>query len=258
MTLDEFMAAGRLNSRLSSYRRKKIKAIGVCREQLQSHSAPYISISGGKDSVAMAFLVKEAAGNEDFGIRLWIHISDASFPGTIECARTVSEMTGFPLDVYESKESAFRPESQRERQKFGKSGVFFDSIRAYAKDKDLAFVGVRAAESNRRRQAAKVHGMVFHSDSMGDCDVVNPLQWFSIYDVFSVLWEYDAPIHPIYRKFAINTKLANRNKEPQFIRLGYVTAKDLMDKGTVVFLKANYPELYSKLVAAYPAAQNFT
>jgi 3'-phosphoadenosine 5'-phosphosulfate sulfotransferase (PAPS reductase)/FAD synthetase len=106
-------------------------------------------------------------------------------------------------------------------------------------------------------QAAKAHGMVFRSQSMGNIDVVNPLQWFTIYDVFSVLAEYDAPVHPIYKKFAVDNH-NNANGEPLFIRLGYVTAKDLMDKGTVLFLKVNYPELYSKLVQANPDVSRFT
>ncbi len=257
MTCSDLLRIGETNSRLARYKTKKAKAIEVCREQLRTHSAPYVAISGGKDSVAMSYLVDEAARAEGIDFRLWAHVSDASFPGTVETCQEVAERLGRPLDVYASEQSAFEYVNMEDKRKFGKKGVFFDSIREYARDKDLAFVGVRAGESKRRMTAAKAHGMVFHSADMGDVDVVHPLLWFSIYDVFSVLREYAAPIHPIYSKISVDVT-NNANGEPRFIRLGYVTAQDLREKGTVLFIKLNYPELYARLVEACPDVRRFT
>lgn len=256
MTFDEYMERGKLNSQMLNYKRKKAKAIEVCVEQLSTHKKPYVALSGGKDSVAMAFIVNEAAKIANTYFTLWSHISDASFPGTLETCQKVAEKTGRKLDVYEHNESAFSLINNKKRQAFGKKGVFFDSVIAYAEDKDLSFVGVRAGESKRRMQAAKAHGMTFHSKSMGDIDVCNPLQWFSIFDVASVLYEYDAPIHPIYKKFSVDDK-CNSNGEPIFIRLGYITSKDLLDKGTAVFIKTNYPEIFNKLRAEFPEIGNY-
>ena len=90
---------------------------------------------------------------------------------------------------------------------------------------------------------------------MGNVDVVNPLQWFRLVDVASLLYEYNAPIHPIYYKFCTDTEL-NSNKEPLFIRLGYITSKDLLDKGTAVFLKTNYPGIYNNLMERFPEIRN--
>lgn len=131
------------------------------------------------------------------------------------------------------------------------SGVFFSSVREYAKDKDLCFVGVRAAESRRRMRAAKAHGQVFDSASMGDVTVCHPLLWFTLYDVAAALHEYDAPIHPIYKKITIE-RGENRCGEESFIRLGYITSRDLLNKGTAVFLRINYPDEFNRLAAAYP------
>lgn len=257
MTLDDCLRAGAVRAKLDAYKRKKAEAIRVSAQALGTHSAPYVALSGGKDSVATAFLVAEAAriaGNAS--CRLWLHASDASFPGTREVCREVAARVGMPLDVYESPVSAFEAVKGEKRRAFGKSGVFFDSVRAYARDKDLAFTGVRAAESKRREAAARAHGMRFHSRDMGDVDVVNPLQWFDLLDVFAALTEYGAPIHPIYGKFAVDQGHTSRG-EPRFIRLGYVTAKDLMDRGTVLFIKANYPALYARLAQAYPEAKRY-
>lgn len=257
MTLAEMLRVGAARARIDTYRRKKETAIRCSAEELRRHKSPYIALSGGKDSVAMAFLVADAAKVAGVdNCRLWTHLSDASFPGTEEICQEVARRLALPLDVFRSPVSAFDAVKKERRQAFGKSGVFFDSIRDYAKDKDLAFVGVRAAESKRRAQAAKAHGMVFHSRDMGDVDVVNPLQWFDLADVFAALVEYGAPIHPIYGKLSVDVGRTS-NGDPRFIRLGYVTAKDLMDRGTVLFIKANYPEMYAKLVLAYPEAANF-
>ena len=147
--------------------------------------------------------------------------------------------------------------SAPKKQAFGKQGVFFDSIREYAADKDLSFVGVRASESKRRMRAAKVHGQTFRSKSMGDVTVCHPILWFRLEDVAAALWEYDAPIHPIYRKMQLNN-FVNGFHEDSFIRLGYITSKDLLNKGTAVFLKVNYPDKFNELAMIWPEIQAWT
>lgn len=251
MTFDEFIQIGRVRAKMVSYQRKKEQAIELCCQLLSDYQAPYLSLSGGKDSVAMCFLVDEAARECGKDFRIWTHLSDASFPGTEEICREVAMRLGRKLDVYRSSVSAFDGLDRKKKQSFGKSGVFFDSIREYAKDKDLSFVGVRASESKRRANAARAHGQVFHSASMGNLMVCHPILWFRLEDVAALLSEYDAPIHPIYRKLQI-AKGLNGMKEDQFIRLGYITSKDLLNKGTAVFLKINYPDQFNRLANAWP------
>lgn len=255
MTIHELLERGRLNAKLPTYQRKKEVALKICEEQLKLHSAPYCALSGGKDSVAMCYIVNEAAKRCRKDFRLWSHLSDASFPGTRETCLKVAESIGRELDTFEST-SALESVNNKKRMAFGKRGVFFDSVREYAKYKDLAFVGVRAFESKRRMKAAKAHGMCFHSESMGNIDVVNPLQWFRLIDVASVLYEYNAPIHPIYTKYCTDVG-TNSNGEPLFIRLGYITSKDLLDKGTAVFMKMNYPAVYNDLMQRFPELRNY-
>lgn len=254
MTFSQLLEQGRLNVNMPAYKRKKEKAIAVCIEQLVSHNAPYCAVSGGKDSVAMACLLNDAANRCGKDFTLWTHVSDASFPGTLETCQTLSNHIHRKLDMFQSN-SAFDSVNNKQRMAFGKTGVFFGSVKEYAKNKDLAFVGVRAYESKRRMKAAKAHGMVFHSASMGNVDVVNPLQWFKLVDVASLIYEYDAPVHPIYNKVCTDTG-KNSNKEPLFIRLGYITSKDLLDRGTAVFLKLNYPDIYDKLMEQFPEIRN--
>lgn len=255
MDIEYFREIGQLRCKQPQYQAKKQAAINLIQERLLSHKAPYLSLSGGKDSVVMAFLVSEAAIACGKSFRLWSHLSDASFPGTREIVEEVSLRIGRPLDIFESN-TALENAASKQRQAFGKSGVFYDSIRDYAADKDLAFVGVRAWESKRRMKAAKIKGNYFHSKSMGDVDVCYPLMWYKLEDIAAATYEYGAPLHPIYGKLALDGK--NKFGEEQWIRLGYITSKDLLNKGTAVFLKINYPSIFNKLAAEFPAIRQYT
>lgn len=61
MTIDDFVKIGALRSGMRQYTEKRDKAIRLCEEQFRTHKRPYVAISGGKDSVAMAYIVDTAA-----------------------------------------------------------------------------------------------------------------------------------------------------------------------------------------------------
>ena len=66
---------------------------------------------------------------------------------------------------------------------------------------------------------------------------------------------FNIPVHPIYEKQSINMG-KNSNGEDYFIRLGYITSRDLLDKGTAIFIKLNYPDIFAKLQKSYPNIRN--
>lgn len=248
MNLDDLMEAAEIYSRSTRFKKKLDDTLYLCKEVLKAHDRPYIACSGGKDSAVMARVLQETG----FKMPLWAHVSDASFPGTKEYLQDLSILTKFPLELSECPFSALETAATSpERQKFGKSGVFYSEVRKYAQDKDLAFVGVRGYESKRRMKAAKIHGSVFHSKSMGNVDVCYPMLWWKLEDVLAAAFKFSLPLHPIYSKVAIDLG-KNANGEYKFIRLGYITSKDLLDKGTALFLKLNYPDIFVKYSAVYP------
>ncbi|WP_046721468.1 phosphoadenosine phosphosulfate reductase domain-containing protein [Heyndrickxia coagulans] len=255
MDLNMFFEIGELNARLNSYKKKKEKSINLSAEQLLKAEKPYLALSGGKDSVAMAYLVDEAAKRVNKDFRMWIHISSASFPGTLETAQKVAKQINRPLDVYDGGD-AFKFLSNKQKAIFGKNGVYFDSVRSYAKDKDLVFTGVRAFESKRRSRAVKAKGQVFYSKSMGGITVCQPLAYFRLEDVAAVMAEYNGIMHPIYSKMPINNE-KNAMNEEHWIRLGYTIQKDLWNRGTALFIKINYPEIFEKLAEKDPNINNY-
>lgn len=252
MKIDEFYEIGEIWRRSGKFINKLQNAINLCEQQLEHHNAPYIACSGGKDSGVLAFVVHEAAKKTGKDVKIWSHVSDASFPGTVETVEAIANRVKMETEFYKCEYSAIGSMKRaKERRKFGKSGVFYDSVREYAQDKDLAFVGVRAAESKRRMKAARINGQTFYSRNMGNVDVCYPILWFSLKDIAAATVMFDIPLHPIYSKNPIDLG-KNANGEDYFIRLGYITSRDLLDKGTAVFLQHNYPDIFSKLAKAYP------
>lgn len=258
MTFDDFMLQGKIRMKMMGYKSMRNKAMETAMAALESHSKAYVSVSGGKDSVVCACIADAAARLLGKPLTFWAHVSDASFPGTEETLMALSKQLGRELVISRSHGSAYDALREPQRRAFGKSGIFFDSIHEWVRDSgcDLCFTGVRAYESKRRMQAAKAHGANFHSGAGGDIDVCNPITWFRLEDVAAALVDFDAPIHPIYKKFAIGTS-QNRFAEDGFIRLGYITSRDILNKGTLVFIKMNYPEEWHKLCNAWPEARNY-
>lgn len=258
MTFDDFILQGEICRKMTVYIEKRKKAVETAKNAISEHRKTYVSVSGGKDSVACACIADEAARACGKDIVLWAHVSDASFPGTEETIQKLADMLGREVVFSRSEGSAYDALKNPQRREFGKTGVFFDAIRAWVDESgcDLCITGVRAYESLRRMKAAKVHGTVFPSQVGGGVDVCNPITWFRLEDVAAALVEYNAPIHPIYRKCPTRTD-RNRFSEDGFIRLGYITSRDLLNMGTAAFIRVNYPEQWQRLCEAWPEARQF-
>ncbi len=242
---------GEVYRRLPSFSRQLEKARNTVKTALSQFEAPYIALSGGKDSIAMLGIVADVARETGYkGLKAWAHLSDASYPGTAETIRSACEKAGVPLVESWSPVSAFEVIGKGSKVRFGKKGYFFSAIAEFVKtySRDLAFIGVRAKESHRRRTAVKVHGAIFKTTVPTPITVCYPLAYFSVPDVAAAIAHYGLPFHPIYSK----NPFTGAGYENECIRLGYVTSLDNLDRGGLIFLKANYPDLYAKLIKAKP------
>ena len=261
MTLDNFLEIGSIWSASNQFLRKLQNSKEIVKEQLLKYDKPYICLSGGKDSVVMAFLIADVIQHDikDYkgDIILWGHVSDASYPGTIETMEKVSSQTGIKLILDTSPVSAFEVLDDSVVKQFGKQGYFFDAIENCINtyERNLSFIGVRADESRRRMRAVKAHGMTFTSNVPTFCNICYPLAWYKLEDVAALTYMYNTPIHPVYSK--VDTRLKYNCTDEGWIRLGYLTAKDLLNQGSAVFIKRNYPEQFEKLAQHYPEIRNY-
>lgn len=244
---------GELRLNMPVYRRRLEKAKSIVGQAFSQCERPYVAVSGGKDSIAMLGIVDDVAKELGRDFEIWAHLSDASFPGTEETIRETCRIIGREPIIDWSPVSAFDVIDQGSKQQFGKKGYFFDAIKNYVEtnNRDLVFIGVRAQESARRRRAVRIHGQIFQTSVPSPITACYPIAWFEVEDVAATIIKYGLPFHPIYYKKDLDGNTLN-------IRLGYVTAKDLLHKGTAVFLKVNYPELYNKLAQKWPEVALYT
>lgn len=239
---------GPVHAQTYGFRSRVRLAVACSRQALSKHRKPYISVSGGKDSIALLGVVAEAAHAMGIDIEAWAHVSDASFPGTEEVIVSACDTMGVALTLDRSPVSAYDVVGKQGERKFGKEGYFFDAIGRWVDGGyDLCFTGVRAAESRRRHKAACVKGEYFSTTVPRPHHKCQPLTWWGIDDVAAAIWHYGLPVHPIYDKLAMS-------QVP--IRLGYVTAADWM-MDSAPFLRRNYPEQFAKLAAVNPQIRNY-
>lgn len=243
---------GQFHSKTSLFQRRLREAIGFAKRAFDLCENPCVNISAGKDSVAMLAVVSEAAKELGRDFTCWIHISDASFPGTIETAKEAVDLCDSELLISESPVSAFDIDFNKKVKQFGKEGVFFSEIRKNMEENnfDLCFIGNRMYESKRRMQACKAHGVIYKTTVPTVQTICTPIMKFRLEDVAAAIEYYGLPWHPIYFK--------EHDRGSEGIRLGYITAQDLLNKGTTVFLKKNYPELFNKLSESNPNVRKYT
>lgn len=245
---------GRLRLKLGVFRRRMDNAKNVVRQAFEQCKNPYVAVSGGKDSIAMLGIVDDVATEMGREYEIWAHLSDASFPGTQETIEEAGRRLGRSVIIDWSSVSAFDVVGRKgSSTRHGKKGYFFDAIKNYVvtTEKDLAFVGVRAGESKRRRTACRIHGHLFKTTVPSPILMCYPLAWFDVEDVAAAMLHYDLPFHPIYSKKPIGC-------DPTEIRLGYATAREMLNYGTAVFLKVNYPDMYNRLAASWPEISQYT
>ena len=244
----DLQKVGKIAMHHRDFKSRLIQAKKYIKEAFSLCKNPYVALSGGKDSIAMLGIVNDVAMELNREFVCWLHYSDASFPSTLEICHDVCKKMNRQLIVDESPVSAFDVIGKQSDTKFGKKGYFFDAVERMAGQYDLVFVGVRAFESARRMHACRVHGHLFDTNVAGKIKKCHPIQWFKIENVAAALAYYDLPIHPIYSKM-------NLGDAP--IRLGYATSLDLIEMGTVVFLKRNYPDIFKKLENKLPEIRQY-
>lgn len=251
---DDYRDEDLIWARLAGYRGRVRRAQQIVRTWLSQCRLPYISVSGGKDSVAMLQLIQSeaaAVGLELLPV-LW-HDSGAELPGVDEVFRRL-EARGLigelhvvhpDREVLDVKAAQVRGEiSAAQKDEW----LLFEPIRRHVSGRfDAVALGLRSGEAAPRARSRAAHGLIYRTgDGLLRCTPLGDWSWRDVYAYIAV---NELPLHPIYS--APLHHLEDRGR----IRLSWWCSTDHHRHGELTWLKLVYPELYSRLLAAIPEAR---
>jgi len=238
-----------LYAKLQRFKTTVEKTEQVVCKALRRMKKPYVSFSGGKDSLVMLHLVLER--KQDIPLVYWD--ADASNPDTEKFLKLIVEEWDLDLIRFktESMMSVFRRYGVNHPQIEQKTMIatVYNPIKKLMKEYDFdgVFVGLRREESFGRRQLIKYRGSLFRNESQGVLECL-PVAYFTVEDIWAYITSKGLPYNAVYDHTSIP-----RNE----IRVSYWCGESAREFGRFVWLKKEYPELYNKFAAEFPEVREW-
>lgn len=247
----------------------------------------FCSLSGGKDSAAMAAILEQAGLAETVPL-VYAH-SRLNFPDTPATVEAIADRLNMELRVIEPDsidkqiDDACRAYGTVKPQPSVGGYTEIDLLAAIPKDKDItdclkyvyracaagnmlvaytyeegfdgSFVGLRAEESSGRERYARYHGSVHRSRIDGKF-VVCPLLGWTGMDVMAYVQAREIPLHPFYRA-AYESGLCD--EDPDKLRVDLtITPGFISAHGAIALIARVYPDFFRELVAVRPELRTYT
>lgn len=232
-------------------------SIQIIYDALSKMKRPYVAFSGGKDSTVLLHMVLKQAPN----INVMYIDQGMEYPDTYHFIKQVWKLWNLNLsweypemnlwDLYE-KGAFLNPDKPTDPETLKRFSdmVFFDPIKRYNEriNTDGFFMGLRAEESRNRKKNFENHGEIYYraNGQLTCC----PLSEWASKDIWAYISANNLPYNPIYDK----TKFQARND----IRVAPFGLGGVhVYKGSYVFMKHYYPELWNKFVAKNPLVKKY-
>ena len=285
MTWESYQRAWSLHAQSAAFRRKRERSLAIIRQAMSQSTRMVVSLSGGKDSVAMAGLVEECGGAESMPLA---HATSAfNFPDTMAVCESVAErlnqdfivvepdaervedavketckhygtplpqpgMQGFDewslLEAIPRTLNIDEPEAMERILNVSAGGTTM-VLYVIQADFDGSYVGLRADESKGRRWYSKSWGPI-HKRALDDKTQVCPLLDWTALDVFAYCTARELPIHPYYRAA---WEAGPMREPPDRIRVDLALFRDTYAAdGGVELIRRIYPALFRRLSAIRP------
>ncbi len=244
-----------LHSQLPIFQKRLIEAKNIVAEFLARNIKSYASISGGKDSVAMAHLIWTIEPQMKFMSLL----DDSDFPGLHEYVNGIRQRYNLDLDIvipgeklweifgkYDFTDDVHSPHSQYAKK------YFFELIKKYKTENGYegVFLGLRAQESRNRCRNFIRRGEIYFNRSWHQW-ICQPLARWEARDVLAYLFKNEISIFDIYFK----TKFC---KSPENIRMDCILPSMFCREGKASWLRYYYPDVHTRLVAVLPKLRSTT
>lgn len=245
-----------LRARLPAFRRKLDKARSLIDRQLTKGHGGYVSWSGGKDSTVCALIAHDVHP----GVPLvWVD-GGHDYPGHPQWMRDLATVRGWDLDIIPTDppildllaQSGVWDHNAPDRREL--AAQFHETLNlapariARARHGNVQIIGLRAQESQRRRESLRTWGIV--RPWAGGTGVA-PIGWWSDDDVWAAHAHYDCPRSPIY------DQLEALGCEPWRQRVGGMIDGDALASGRLMWLRRGWPEAWAELEARFPRIKEF-
>lgn len=239
-----------MHTRTLAYRRAVDGARRIAARDLGKAKSPMLSLSGGKDSTALAHLVRVDLGADVLAVS---EKDDLDYPGEEPYVRELAAAWGLRLDVVRPPVSPMTwllerrgflsaGEDMHSRTAGLSRACFYGVMERASQGHDLVLWGLRAEESGRRRALLTCKGVSYQL--IGGSRRSAPLAFWSGLDVFAYLHAHGIEPLPVYRCCGW---LPEHRRAPWRIRKSWWIPGAHAANGQVAWLQRYWPSLYARL-----------
>jgi len=245
------------HAKSSGHQKRVVSAQTIVHDALTTLKRPYVSFSGGKDSLVVLHLIMKEMPD----IPVLYVDQGMEYPDTYDYVRKIWKEWDLNLtweypemnlwELYDAGGflNPDKPTDPLIRKRFSDT-VFYDPIKRFSDriNADGFFMGLRADESHYRKLNFLTRGFVYKkADGL---TAVQPIADWSTKDVWAYIASKNLPYNPIYDK----TKFEVRNK----LRVApFGLGGWHVSLGSYVFMKYYYPGLWNRFCEKNPLARKY-
>jgi len=239
------------HAQLGSFRRRVADAEATLRHFLDICDAPYAAFSGGKDSSACLALLARI-GRTD--IPVLTQADDLDWPEKrAHCHRVVAGLGFHDYTYAEAPASALAQLAVMDgvtTARIREREVFWAVVRAFigARTRTGVILGLRAAESRRRRFVRRRYGRCYRTRGDGLWRCLPVADWSGV-DVFALLVAEGVPWFHLYDR--------DRYQPPHEHRLAWLLNPAFLHRGVAAELRRDYPAHFARLARLNAALRRF-
>lgn len=222
----------------------------IITQYLEMVSKPYLSFSGGKDSLAMLILFCQMGLTD---IPVFTQADDLDYPEKEPYCKMIVKELGFTEYYYEWSEVSARQQIVDFEDIESVSGTFTHVIRRFvARHRfDGNVIGLRQEEAAGRKALIKYNGQIYTRKKLGITEtVLLPVAYWRGEDIFALVVSTDAAYISVYDHDDLLM--------PHQIRFSWPLSPNFFDRGNVAELRRNYPEIYNDMLSLNPQLSRYT